>query len=638
MLYLESPSFVVPAGPTPLRVAFDHWVATEADWDGGNLKVSVNGGPWTLVPASAYTFNAYNLALTPVNLENTNPMAGEAAFSGTDGGSNSGSWGQSQIDLTGIVAVGDTVQFRFEQGQDQCAGSIGWYVDDVRVYYCFMPGTPATVTVTANPTSMVADGISTSTLTALVKDVNGNPAPGQSVAFVTTRGAVTSPAVTNASGVATAILTSPTTAGTASVTATAASASSNTQVTFTAGAPATVVVTANPTGVVADGVSTSTLTALVKDVNGNPAPGQPVVFATILGAVTSPAVTNASGVATAILTSPTTAGTASVTATAASASGNTQVTFTASAPATVMVTANPTSVVADGISTSTLTALVKDVNGNPAPGQSVAFVTTRGAVTSPAVTNASGVATAILTSPTTAGTASVTATADSAGGNTQVTFTAGAPATVTVTANPTSMVADGISTSTLTALVKDVNGNPAPGQSVVFATILGAVTSPAVTNASGVATAILTSATTAGTASVTATAGVVFGAGQVLIVAGPPTTITLSANPPVLEILDGDSVFTVAHSNGITTTITALVSDAHENPVTGQVVSFTTTIGQISPSATTDGAGRALAIMTPGPIAGAAGVTAKAGAVQNSFEVVINDLRSRKLFLPLVTQ
>ncbi len=135
VFYLESPSFVVTADAMPLHLAFDHWVATEAGWDGGNVKVSVNGGPWTLIPAAAYTFNAYNSILTTIL--NTNPMVGEAAFTGSNDGGGSGSWGQSQIDLTGLVAVGDSVKFRFEEGQDACYGLVGWYVDDVRALHLF---------------------------------------------------------------------------------------------------------------------------------------------------------------------------------------------------------------------------------------------------------------------------------------------------------------------------------------------------------------------------------------------------------------------------------------------------------------------------------------------------------------------
>ncbi|MCB1701182.1 MAG: M4 family metallopeptidase [Pseudomonadales bacterium] len=130
---LDSPVIALPLNEVP-RVAFDHWVATESGWDGGNLKVSVNGGPWTVVPGASYSFNPYNSSINGGG--NDNPLAGEQGFTGTDGGANSGSWGQSQVNLLGVALPGDSVQLRFDLGVDGCSGIIGWYVDSVQVYSC----------------------------------------------------------------------------------------------------------------------------------------------------------------------------------------------------------------------------------------------------------------------------------------------------------------------------------------------------------------------------------------------------------------------------------------------------------------------------------------------------------------------
>lgn len=129
---IDSPPIILPASPTP-HVAFNHWVATEAGWDGGNLKMSVNGGAFVVVPSEAYSFNAYNSALTTPT---DNPLGGEEAFTGTDGGSLSGTWGQSQIDLYGFASPGDTIQLRFDFGTDGCNGTTGWYVESVEAYSC----------------------------------------------------------------------------------------------------------------------------------------------------------------------------------------------------------------------------------------------------------------------------------------------------------------------------------------------------------------------------------------------------------------------------------------------------------------------------------------------------------------------
>jgi len=127
-------------------MAFNHWVATESRWDGGNLKISVNGGAFTLVPQAAYTFNVPNTTLNTAGQGNTNPLAGQRAWTGSDGGSVSGSWGQTQLNLQAAgVQPGNTIQLRYDMGMDGCSGLFGWYVDDVNVYAC--EGVPTSVTL-----------------------------------------------------------------------------------------------------------------------------------------------------------------------------------------------------------------------------------------------------------------------------------------------------------------------------------------------------------------------------------------------------------------------------------------------------------------------------------------------------------
>lgn len=135
VLRLESPEIVIPAtGPT--RLSFDHWIASEAGFDGGNVKISVNGGAWTVLKATDFVYNPYNATLTSAAGGNTNPMAGEPAFTGSDGGSVSGSWGRSIVNLAPYAVAGDRVKLRFDFGTDGCGGTFGWYLDDVKVYSC----------------------------------------------------------------------------------------------------------------------------------------------------------------------------------------------------------------------------------------------------------------------------------------------------------------------------------------------------------------------------------------------------------------------------------------------------------------------------------------------------------------------
>ncbi len=145
VMRLASPAIKLPNSATlSPRLTFEHYFATELGWDGGNVKISVNGGAFMVVPASAFTFNPYNGTINPAAAGNTNPLAGEPGFTGTDGGTSTGSWGQSQIDLTRIgVKAGDTIQLRFDFGMDGCTGIDGWYVDDFKVRACNLKKNPS---------------------------------------------------------------------------------------------------------------------------------------------------------------------------------------------------------------------------------------------------------------------------------------------------------------------------------------------------------------------------------------------------------------------------------------------------------------------------------------------------------------
>jgi Zn-dependent metalloprotease len=138
--HLTSPFISLPAGMSSPTLTFEHWIATEATFDGGQLMISVNGGPFTLVPQANFIYNGYNstFAAAPGN---TNPRAGQRAWSGTDGGSVDGTWGKSIVNLTSLVAPGNIIQLRWDMSTDGCGGTtFGWYLDNVKVYDCEADG------------------------------------------------------------------------------------------------------------------------------------------------------------------------------------------------------------------------------------------------------------------------------------------------------------------------------------------------------------------------------------------------------------------------------------------------------------------------------------------------------------------
>ena len=137
MLHLDSPVITIPnTAPAP-RITFDHWVATEPGWDGGNVKISVNGGAWQIDPGVGFIYNAYNGTLFTGAHGNTNPIAGQPAFTGTDGGSVTALGAGRSSTSRGIAKSRQTRSTCGSiSGTDGCSGTYGWYVDDVEVEQC----------------------------------------------------------------------------------------------------------------------------------------------------------------------------------------------------------------------------------------------------------------------------------------------------------------------------------------------------------------------------------------------------------------------------------------------------------------------------------------------------------------------
>jgi Zn-dependent metalloprotease len=142
---ITSPVIELPKGQLPgLKLSFMHYAATELAFDGGNVKFRTNPSQnWRLIPRAAFAFNRPDQLATVAD-GNTNPMAGEPGFTGTDGGEVTGSWGQSQVSLADAGVKGGRLQLRFDMGRDGCGGIDGWYVDNVKVTVCVQAaGRPA---------------------------------------------------------------------------------------------------------------------------------------------------------------------------------------------------------------------------------------------------------------------------------------------------------------------------------------------------------------------------------------------------------------------------------------------------------------------------------------------------------------
>jgi hypothetical protein len=195
------------------------------------------------------------------------------------------------------------------------------------------------------------------------------------------------------------------------------------------------------------------------------------------------------------------------------------------------------------------------------------------------------------------------------------------PVTLTLSADPASLPADGISTSVITATVTDLSGSPAAGEAVTFTTSLGAIQPVTTTaNAAGLAFANLTAATQPGEALITASTATGARSLRLPMLAGFPAAVTLNASPAVVP------------PQG-TATITALVRDALGEPLPGVNVLFSTTLGTLTPlQALTGPDGRASVTLAAGPDSGEALILAQAGKVSGSLSVPIRVIT----YLPLV--
>lgn len=481
-----------------------------------------------------------------------------------------------------------------------------------------LPGSPATLTIygtgtvaspsaaqstlAVSPSTAPADGSSTITITLTLKDSFGNAVSGYSVSGFTISSTGTGNTIpssfsgtTNGSGQATVTMTSTVAqAKTISLTNSGWTGLSTSAI-FTPGSPSpsTSTLTASPPSVTADGIGTTTFLLTLKDANGNTLPNYTIPDTSYtlsssgtlnsLSAGYFSGTTNGSGQVTLTMTS-TKAEVKTVAMTKSGWTGlSTSVTFVAGAasPVTSTLTASPTSITADGSSTTTLTLTLKDVNGNALasyliPDTSYTVSSTGTANTLSAnffsgTTNASGQVTLTMRS-TKAESKTVSMTKTSwTGLSAAVTFVPGSPSpsTSTIATSLATVPSDGLTTATITVTIRDANSNPISGFSSSNLTLAasggGTVTLVALsgsTDAAGQMTTTIKSSTnqanvisvsTATPASLTgiSSVNVTFVQLQISIAAASTTkgsslTFTVTQNYPSAGITN----FSYASSNG----------------------------------------------------------------------------------------
>jgi adhesin/invasin len=509
----------------------------------------------------------------------SNPVAGETpTFNATDtnttntygGCSVSDSVGESSCTLRSTYAETKTLSITAPVVKPD--GSVVFTSGGASVANSTITGTGA----------VTADGVSTSTITITLLDTFMNPLDGVTPTFAATNTGGTNVyggcSATNASGESTCTLTS-TRAETKTLEITAPISKTDGTVVFEAGAPAVATSTIAGTGpVVADSVATSTITITLLDAFSNPVESvTPTFSATDTGATNRYSVcsaSNASGESTCTLDSEQAEiKTLSISTPVVKAGGT--VTFTAGAAAVATSTISGTGPVdADGVTTSTITITLLDAFSNPVAGETPTFTATDGGGTNAygpcSVGDINGVSTCTLDSERAeVKTLSISTPVVKPGGT--VTFEAGAVdagnSTITATGP---VVADGISTSTVTITLYDQFSNPVQGTTPTFnATDSGgnnAYNPCSASDIDGESTCTFTSER-AELKTLSIATPVIKADGTVSFIAGAASTATssISGTSPVLA--DGTS----------TSTITITLLDVFSNPVAGATPTFEAT-------------------------------------------------------------
>jgi len=468
-----------------------------------------------------------------------------------------------------------------------------------------VPDLPYTMTLEARDAQIALDG-ATTVVTVTVWDRFGNRVgDGIPVTMTTTLGTITPTIGSTLQGQVTATLRSGTVAGLAQVTATTDGLAFSTSVKFAPDPPYSLTLHVTPQVLTADGASTATLIITATDRFANRvADGTTVDLTATKASPIPPQVTTQDGIATATVRAGTVAGTAVVTATAGAATGTVTLRLEPGPAEILTVTTSPSAIVADGVATATLAVTVTDRYQNLVPDGTEVRLAGVGVTVSPTrTTTVDGVAVGSVRAGTRAGQATITATAGSALSVATMPLLAGPPVTLTLTARPNVLVANGIATSTLLITVTDRYDNLANDGTQVHLVATGASVPETATTAGGVARTVLTAGTVAGTATVTATAGSAVGATTVRLDPGPAWAVLVR---PASEQLPADGESTTALAIRVADRFGNLVAD--DTPVV-----LTVTLGTVEPSEVRTRDGWAFATFRAGTRAGQASILARAG-------------------------
>ncbi len=289
-------------------------------------------------------------------------------------------------------------------------------------YFRQFAGPAAGLSLTLSPESLTANRRDTSTAQITIVDRFNNRVEGQTVTLSSSGADGTRPLIgpvtERGNGIYEATITASGKAADFTITAKSGDLAADKQLSQTAG-PAFRVqqVVLSPQSIIANGASKSTATATVTDGFGNPISGDVVSFSSTDPAHVFSGTTPGAepGTYTAEITSSTRVGNSTITATDSSVDpviSNSQVLTQTRGPATTIdLLLTPSSIVANGTSTSKALVTVTDAQGHPASGDTVTITSPDGQTISPVTPGTEpGTYEATITSTSTPGESVITAT------------------------------------------------------------------------------------------------------------------------------------------------------------------------------------------------------------------------------------
>lgn len=513
------------------------------------ILVAVQSSPETVQPGGSAVIEALILD------QDSQPVAGDTVRFSTNAGTVSptvSTTNDSGVARTMLTAPQQTGSATITAQSNASTRSVTVLIEST---------TPQSGNLVADEPSLLADGISSTRLTSVWRTEDGEAIRGAAVTFETSLGSIMSPVFTDSFGVAETELVSAALRqdGLANITARTGSLEESIQVLFRG---VQLTLSASPQNIIADGRSTSEIRVVLKEVTSTVAiAGASLTFGTNLGTIPNSGTTNSSGVEEVNLTSDSQTGIASVTAVFGNSfTESVQVNMTESLPTFLNVSASPSVIPADNQSTAAIKAVVSDQDNNPvSDGTEVHFEILSGSGTIESnKSTENGVAFSNLTSSTQPDTVTIVARVDQLTDTTTVRYVVGAAANLTVTADSSSLPADGTTSTRVVAHVFDESGNAvSDGTLVSFSADIGDITPNAQTVA-GRAEAQFSSSVT-GTATIVASVGAVSAVTTVQLLPGPPNSVLLSFDPNTMGVKDSGRNQTI--------TVTATVLDSKNNSV-----------------------------------------------------------------------